>query len=169
MQTKPQIIKNVEELPAGSLLYCPELGDGVLCISANYDGHPGRSSMIIPLSGKANFTFALQTIRVENLARQVVLVEGVRAEVDLSTATDFEHAVAHVGRDGTYIRLRAERPMIGMRQCLRLEDGIIRSSPPSGSVGFTRWWIASEDDPSEVLWDSATIENPESKEAHHGR
>jgi hypothetical protein len=168
MQTKPQLIKHVEDLPAGSLLYCPELGDGVLCISANYDGHQGRSSMIIPLAGKDGCSFALQTFRVENLSQQVVVVEGVRAEVDLSTATNFEHAVAYLAKDGTYIRLRSERPMIRMHQCLRLEDGVICHSPPFSSIGFTRWWIASENDPSEVLWDSKIIEKSESKEALNG-
>lgn len=169
MQTKSHVIMNVEEIPAGSLLYCPELGDGILCIAANYHGHPGRSSMLIPLSGVAKYNFAFQTIRVENLSERVVLTEGFRAEVDLSSTTNLDHATAHVAKDGTYIRLRSERPVIGMRQCLRLEDGIIYSYPPMASVGFTRWWIASEDDPNEVLWDSATIENQISMEAQHGR
>lgn len=168
MQTKPQVITHVEELPAGSLLYCPELGDGVLCISAKYEGHQGRSSMIIPLAGKDGCSFAFQTIRVENLSQQVVVVEGVRAEVDLSTATNFEYAIAYIAKDGTYIRLRSERPMVGMRQFLRLDDGVLCHSPPFSSIGFMRWWIASENDPSEVLWDSATIEELDSKEALNG-
>lgn len=154
MQTKTPVIKHIEEVPVGSLCYYPTLGDGLLCISAKFDGQQDRSTVIIPLSGKVENGYALRTLRVDDLCGRVVLVEGTRAEADLSTATTFDEAVAHVGKDGTYIRLRSDRPEMRSRQCLRLEDGVIRSSPPSDSVGFMRWKIVFEDDPGEEVWSS---------------
>lgn len=169
MQTKSLPIKYLQDVPAGSLLYYPELGDGLLCVSARYDGQIGTSTILVPLSGVEASPYALQTLRVDHLSGRAVLVEGARAEVDLSTATSFNNASAYVASDGTYVRLRSDRPMMTTTQCLRLDDGAVRSGPPTAGVGFTRWRIVMEDDPSEELWDSDILKTLNNEENLDGR
>lgn len=169
MQTKSLTIRHIEELPAGSLLYYPEFGDGLLCVSARYEGQVGVSTILVPLSGRAASPYALQALRVDNLTGRAVLVEGARAEVDLSTSTSFNGATIYAAPDGIYVRLRSDRPMMTTTQCLRLDDGVVRSSPPTASVGFTRWRIVMEDDPSEEIWDSDILNTLDSEESLNGR
>ena len=161
--TNSPIIKHIEEVPVGSIFYYPSLGEGLLCISGRFDGqNPDRSTVVVPLSGKAPNTHSLQTIFIEYLSGHVAVVDDLRAEVDLASATNSEDASAWVGQDGIYIRLKNERPM--MRQCLRLDDGVIRSSAPINSIGFVRWKVVLEDDPSNEIWSSDILRNVESNE-----
>lgn len=168
MHTKTLIIKHIGDIPAGSLLYYPDLGDGLLCVSARYDGELGAATMIVPLSGRAASPYALQPVRAELLSGRAVLVEGAKAEVDLSAATRFDNAVAFADNNGTYIRLRSERPMMVSMQCLQLDDGIIRSHPPTAGMGFERWRIVMEEDPSEELWNSDMLNMLTNEETAHG-
>lgn len=158
LMTKPLVVVHIEDVPVGCLFYYPELGDGLLVISARYEGQSDRSTRIVPLSGTSICTLALQAIRAEVLSGLAVLVDGFRAEVDLSSSTNSNQAAAYVGKDGTYIRLKSERSMMEIGQCLRLDDGVIRSSPPTASVGFSRWRIVSESDPSVELWSSDLLD-----------
>lgn len=161
MQTKSLIIKHIQEIPNGSLLYYPELGDGLLCVSAKYDGELGESTVIVPLSGTSASPYALQPLRADQLSGRAVMVDGVKAEVDLCAATRFGNAVAYANNNGTYVRLRSERTMMASMQCLQLDDGIIRSYPPTAGIGFARWRIVMEEDPSEELWNSDMLINEE--------
>lgn len=162
MLTKSPTILHIEDVPVGSLFYYPALGKGLLCIAAKYDGQNERATVVVPLSGEMPNVNSLQIIRMESLSGRAVIVEDVRAEVDLSTATDFGETVAFVGRGGTYISVRAQHPM--MRQCLRLEDGVLCSSAPADAIGFGRWKIVAEDDPQVELWASDRLDEPATEE-----
>lgn len=158
MLTKSPIIKHIEAVPVGSVFYYPYLGEGTLCVAAKYDGQPGdRPTVVVPLSDTSNSDYALRIFDVNNLSGYAALPEGFIAEVNLQAATTIEEAAAYVASDGTYIRVRSEHP--GFRHFLRLDDGIIRSSVPSASIGFTGWKIVLEDDPTVEIWSSDRPEN----------
>ncbi|QUL36824.1 hypothetical protein [Erythrobacter sp. JK5] len=161
MLTKTPAIKHIEEVPVGSIFYYPYLGEGMLCLSARFDGqNPDRSTVVVPLSGEAPSSHSLHTVFIDNLSGHAAVVDELRAEVDLSSATNSENTSAWVAPDGLYVRLQNERPM--MRQCLRLNDGVIRSSVPTTAIGFTRWKVVLDDDPNTEVWSSDVLTQAES-------
>lgn len=158
MLTKSPIIKHIEAVPVGSVFYYPNLGDGTLCVAAKYDGQSGdRTTVVVPLTDTSNSDYALRIFDEDNLSGYAALPDGLIAEVDLQAATSIEEAAAYVASDGTYIRVWSDHP--GFRHFLRLDDGIIRSSVPAASIGFTGWKIVLEDDPTVEFWSSDRPDN----------
>ncbi len=152
MLTKSPDVVHVADVPVGSLFYYPGLGSGILCIAACYDGQQGRATVVIPLAPQFNDVDHLGLLDIDNLSGLAVLVEGFRAEVDLQTSTVYDRADVQLGKDGIYASVVAGHSL--MRKWLRLDDGRLRSSCPSISVGFSRWRIVSENDPEDELWSS---------------
>jgi len=167
MLTKSPNIVHVAEVPVGSLFYYAELGDGILFIAAQYDGQQGPATIAVPLTKMGTMLEPLAMIEIEHLSGSAALVEGFRAEVDLTTSTNNMGATVSVAKDGTYISVRSDHPLRGRR--LRLEDGKLVSSIPSRAVAFARWRIVCQEDDNIVLWTSDGVRQEENEETQSGR
>ncbi len=163
MDVTEVIVSQLYDLEPGALLYCPELGESVLCIAARRDAATGKASFIVPLpvAGKPNSSrYSYTPLNVDHLSGPAVLVRDYTARVDLSSALGMgrEGAAAVVANGEVYVVLREEQSFVP--RFLMLRDGTIMPTPGANPIGFSRWSIASSANPEDVIWSS----DPEAQE-----
>lgn len=137
-------------IPPGQLFYTPTLGEGTLCLSAKWDGQDGAATTFVVLSAPLSEDYDLQVLSIENFSGLCAVVEDATAVIDQSSAKGFGEIAAY--SDGKSAYLKARGSGFPPHVYVRLDDGVLSSSPPPNALGFGRIEIVSGEDLDTKIW-----------------
>lgn len=156
---EPNVVA-VEALEPGTLIYCPALGDGKLCVAASYEGQDGAATLLVALSDPNDSDAAAslsEPFEVAHVSGPVVEVEGYVAKAVLSTALgEYRRGEAAAISAGGALYAVVRGRHQHMAQFLCLSSGRLTSTLGARRLGFQSWRIVAEDDVEDVLWTSGS-------------